>query len=83
LRIQPTMETPLTPPEKRKGCPGALLVLIIVGVIVGGIVLFIVFHPNPRNSSNEHSTPQSTGISRSLPGMSPSAKNKVEKGVLL
>jgi hypothetical protein len=62
------METPLTPPEKRTSFPRSLLFLIIVGVIVGGIVLFIIFHPNPRNSSSEYAVPPPQGISRSLPG---------------
>jgi hypothetical protein len=61
------METPLTPPEKRTSFPRPLLFLIIVGVIVGGIVLFILFHPNPRNSNSEYSAPPPPGISRSLP----------------
>jgi hypothetical protein len=41
------MEQPVTPPDKPRRETSPLLFFIIIGIIVAGIVAFLIIRPNP------------------------------------
>jgi hypothetical protein len=40
------MEQPVTPPDKRRGQTSPLLFFIIIGIIVAGLLAFIILRPS-------------------------------------
>jgi hypothetical protein len=55
--IQPTMESPTPPPEKRPAFSSPLMFFIILGIIVASITLFLIFRPNPSGTTPQSNTP--------------------------